>query len=167
MQKTSKETVRSLPPEQEKITGYQGVELIFYGQINLVKDADALLATFGYGRAHFRAMYIIAHHPNITGNGLLARLKITNQSLSRVMKQLLIDGMVRQENGIEDRRHRRHTLSPKGAALHRKTTDLQLEALFKAYESAGRAAVEGFLRVLHELVPLEDRSLLNYPVADE
>lgn len=167
MAKNQRETVSSPVSQSDKVEGYQGIELIYYGQMSLVKDADELLASFGYGRAHFRAMYVISIYPHITGNELLTRLKITNQSLSRVMRQLLADGMVRQESSMEDRRLRRHILSGKGAALFQKAADLQFEVIFKAYEAAGKLAVSGFLQVLQQLMPMEDRHLLTFPINEE
>lgn len=147
------------------IASYQGVELIFYGQMGLTDEADAILSASGYGRAHFRALYVIARTPGITTNALLAKLKITNQSLSRVMGPLVRDGMVQQEADTGDRRQRRHVLSGQGAALERQVLAAQFAALRRAYQASGPDAVSGFLRVLHELVPHADRKLLSHPLS--
>lgn len=148
------------------VASYQGVELIFYGQMGLTDEADAILSASGYGRAHYRTLYVIARNPGITTSALLAKLKITNQSLSRVMGSLLRDGMVQQNADLEDRRQRRHVLSSQGASLEQRVLASQFSALKRAYRAAGPDAVTGFLRVLHELVPDADRKLLSHPLSD-
>lgn len=144
--------------------GYQGIELIYYGQLGLTRDADAVLDEFGFGRAHFRAMYVIARNPGITSNELLRKLMVTNQSLSRVMRQLLAGGMVTQASGVGDRRQRMHFLTERGLSLETKVLHKQCRALHRAYEAAGAGAVKGFLRVLFELIPPEHRDLLSFPL---
>ena len=141
--------------------GFRGIELIYYGQMGLVAEADALLARQGYGRAHFRALYVIGRNPGINGNELLAKLKITNQSLSRVLRQLLADGLVAQQLDRADRRQRNHSLKAAGVALEEKVRGLQRKALHAAYAAAGPQAVGGFLLVLEALVLTEDRPLLT------
>jgi DNA-binding MarR family transcriptional regulator len=146
------------------IAAFRGTELIFYGQLGLTKQADAILSEFGYGRAHFRTLYVIARNPGINSNSLVEKLKITNQSMARVMTQLLRDGLVIQEADLNDRRQRQHSLSQSGIKLEQRVRLSQFEALNMAYKRSGPAAVEGFLRVLHELLPSEDRSLLTFPL---
>lgn len=150
-------------PTPAEIEGRRGVELIFYGQMAITAEADAMLAETGYGRAHFRALYMIARNPGITGTGLLARLKIANQSLARVLGPLVRDGLVVQQVDGTDRRHRRHFLSPAGHALQARVLAAQLDTLQRAYQASGTEAVHGFWRVLLELMAEEDRALLTYP----
>ena len=157
----------ALPPDQptpEEVAGRRGIELIFYGQMALVAEADAILAETGYGRAHFRCLYMIARSPGITANGLLAKLKIANQSLARVMGPLVRDAMVVQQVDAADRRHRQHFLSEAGAALEARVLAAQLRTLARAYGAAGPDAVRGFWRVLLELMPDGDRGQLTYPL---
>jgi DNA-binding MarR family transcriptional regulator len=142
--------------------GYSGIELIFYGRKGLTADADAILAGSGYGRAHFRVLYVIARNKDITTNELLLRLKITGQSLTRVMSALVRDELVTQRLDPTDRRQRLHQLSEMGAKLEHAVMDSQLALLKRAYSAAGPEAVDGFLRVLLELVPKEDRQLLSH-----
>jgi len=150
-------------PTPDEVAGRRGIELVFYGQMALVAEADAILAETGYGRAHFRTLYMIARNPGITANGLLIRLKIANQSLARVMGPLVRDGMVVQQVDQADRRHRRHVLSHAGAALEARVLAAQLRTLDRAYAAAGPDAMRGFWRVLLELMPEGDRALLTYP----
>jgi DNA-binding MarR family transcriptional regulator len=150
-------------PTPDEVAGRLGVELVFYGQMALVAEANAILAETDYGRAHFRTLYMIARSPGITAGGLLTRLKIANQSLARVMGSLVRDGMVVQQVDQDDRRHRRHFLSQAGAELEAKVLAAQLQTLGRAYEAAGPDAMRGFWRVLLELMPEADRALLTYP----
>ncbi len=160
------EKLRQLPSKSGAIDDpdhVRGVELIYYGQLGLTEKADMLLRDVGYGRAHFRAMYVVAHWPRISGSELLRRLKVTNQSLSPLVKQLVRDGIIMQEIDAADRRQRLHSLTGKGLTLQRSVQAAQFDALARAYRTAGPSAVEGFLQILEELVPDADRALLSYP----
>lgn len=144
---------------------FQATELIFYGRLGLTGEGDRFLAEHNYGRAHFRALYVIARTPGITTNGLLAKLKITNQSLSRVMGPLVRDAMVVQGMDAADRRQRQHRLTAAGAALEESVRRAQFRAFEHAAEVAGPDAMRGFLRILFELVPEADRQLLTHQPA--
>ena len=84
----------------------QGIELLFYAYRGFTAEPDALLATLGLGRAHHRALYFIGRHPEITVSALLAILRITKQSLGRVLNDLVERGYVEQQQGQRDRRQR-------------------------------------------------------------
>src|SRR3954469_16502864 len=101
----------------------QGIELLFYGYRDFTGEADQQLSELGLGRAHHRAIYFIGRNPGLTVTQLLAILKITKQSLSRVLQGLMTKGYVTQEQGVADRRQRHLTLSPEGQALERKLTE--------------------------------------------
>jgi DNA-binding MarR family transcriptional regulator len=152
------------PLKKSDTAAFLGTELIYFGHMGLTSRADAILAEYGYGRAHFRALYVMARNPGITSSALIARLKITTQSISRTMTQLLQDGLVVQNLDPTDRRQRLHTLSDKGTELEQRVRLAQFAALNAAYKAAGSEAVEGFLRVLFELIPPEDRGLLTFPM---
>ena len=85
----------------------QAMELLFFAYRDFTGEADALLATFGFGRAHHRVIYFVGGHPGMTVSELLKILKITKQSLSRVLGQLIKDGLVHQRTDDTDRRRRR------------------------------------------------------------
>ena len=138
----------------------QGIELLFYGYRDFTGEADQELSALGLGRAHHRAIYFIGRNPGLTVSQLLAILKITKQSLSRVLQELMAKGYVHQQPGQTDRRQRRLTLSETGQALERKLTEAQRQRIARAYRMAGPDAVEGFRRVLLGLVDEEDRPKL-------
>ena len=135
----------------------QAMELLFFAYRDFTGEADALLATFGFGRAHHRVIYFVGGHPGMTVSELLKILKITKQSLSRVLGQLIQDGLVHQRSDDTDRRRRRLYLTPKGVGLERRLTERQSRRIARAYREAGADAIEGFRAVLRGIINEEDR----------
>src|ERR1700722_17759072 len=112
-------------------------DLLFFAYRDFTNVADQVLEELGLGRAHHRALHFIGRNPGITVSGLLAILRITKQSLARVLNVLLDDGYVGQAPGFEDRRLRLLTLTEKGQALERRLFDVQRERITQAYRDAG------------------------------
>ncbi len=135
----------------------QAIELLFFAYRDFTAAPDDLLAEQELGRAHHRVIYFIGRHPGITVSDLLAILGITKQSLARVLTQLIEDGLVSQTPGVRDRRQRLLELTPKGVALERGLTEQQRQRIAFAYRQAGPAAVEGFKKVMIELIEEKDR----------
>ena len=135
----------------------QGIELMFYAYREFTAEPDAILAEFGFGRAHHRAIYFIGRYPDITVSDLLEILRITKQSLSRVLGQLVREGYVVQRPGQRDRRQRLLRLTDRGHSLERRLTDSQRQRFARAYRLAGADAVAGFRTVLGGL--MEERDL--------
>lgn len=136
----------------------QGIELLFFAYRDFTSDPDAVLAARGYGRAHHRAIHFIKRRPGITVAGLLEILSVTKQSLNRVLRQLVEDGLVESREGREDRRQRNLTLSPEGEALEAALSAPQRERVRRAYAQAGPEAVEGFRTVLEHMLNEAGRS---------
>ena len=126
----------------------QGIELLFYGYRDFTSEPDAMLARHGFGRAHHRVIYFVGRHPGMNVTNLLGILRITKQSLSRVLSQLLHQGFVRQTPGRPDRRQRLLELTEKGVELERKLSENQRRRVAHAYRDAGPEAVEGFRKVM-------------------
>lgn len=135
----------------------QGIELLFFAYRDFTAEPDALLDEFGFGRAHHRVIYFVGRNPSMTVSDLLDILRITKQSLSRVLGQLIREGFVKQRPGPRDRRQRLLELTPKGMELERNLTERQRVLIAKAYRNAGAEAVEGFRKVMLGLVAPEDR----------
>src|SRR5215471_3450295 len=81
----------------------QGIELLFYAYRDFTAEPDAMLAKYGFGRAHHRVIYFVGRHPEMTVTELLHILRITKQSLSRVLSQLVAQGFITQRPGRRDR----------------------------------------------------------------
>ncbi len=130
----------------------QGIELLFFAYRDFTSDPDEILAERGYGRAHHRAIHFIKRRPGITVAGLLEILRVTKQSLNRVLRQLVEDGLVVSTEGVSDRRQRNLTLSAEGEALERALSEPQRARLRRAYAQAGPEAVAGFRLVLEQML---------------
>lgn len=135
----------------------QGIELLFFSYRDFTGEADRILVDKGFGRAHHRVIYFVGRHPGMAVTQLLAILKVTKQSLSRVLGQLVEEGYVRQIRGERDRRQRLLELTDKGRALEQQLSAAQMEMVARAYRAAGAEAVEGFRTVLLGLINEEDR----------
>src|SRR5437762_11020173 len=90
----------------------QGIELLFYAYRDFTAEPDAMLARYGFGRAHHRVIYFVGRYPQLTVTELLGILRITKQSLSRVLGQLVRQGFIVQKPGPSDRRQRLLELTP-------------------------------------------------------
>jgi len=134
-----------------------GIELLFYAYRDFTAEPDRMLEEIGFGRAHHRAIYFVGRYPGINVGELLAILRITKQSLSRVLGELVRKGYILQRQGTSDRRQRRLELTEQGASLERKLSENQRRRIAAAYRAAGPAAVEGFRRVMLGLIDERDR----------
>ncbi len=137
------------------------MELLFYGYRDFTAGPDAILAELGMGRAHHRVLYFVGRHPGITVSELLAILRITKQSLGRVLQPLIAGGYVVQSPGRFDRRQRLLSLTPAGVALERRLFESQRALLARAFREAGGPAVEGFRKVMLGLLGPEARARLG------
>ncbi|HUZ72771.1 MAG TPA: MarR family transcriptional regulator [Stellaceae bacterium] len=126
----------------------QGIELLYFAYRDFTAEPDAMLARYGFGRAHHRVIYFVGRHPQMSVSSLLGILSITKQSLSRVLSQLVHQGFIVQRTGERDRRQRLLELTPKGIALERQLSENQRQRIARAYREAGADAVAGFRRVM-------------------
>lgn len=129
----------------------QGVDLLFFAMRDLNGEGDTLLKSEGLGRAHRRALYMIGRRPGLAVADLLAALKITKQSLNRVLNELLAKGHVESRVSPNDRRKRQLRLTEKGQALEAALWEAQRARVAKAFREAGPDAVSGFRKVLGRL----------------
>ncbi len=114
-----------------------GMELLFYAYRDFTAEPDAILADYKFGRAHHRVIHFVGGNPGITVSELLSILKITKQSLSRVLSQLVREGFVTQTAGTVDRRQRLLELTQVGIELERQLSQSQRERIARAYREAG------------------------------
>lgn len=136
----------------------RGIEAMFFAYRAFTADPDLILADLDYGRAHHRALHFIHRDPGLTVNGLLAVLGVTKQSLNRVLRTLIRDGLVDSRVGRRDRRERLLRLTEAGAALERRLSEAQRARMRQAYRKAGPQAVAGFRQVLEAMMDPETRS---------
>jgi len=141
----------------------QGLELLYFAYRDFTAGPDEILAGYGFGRAHHRVIYFVGRHPGMSVTELLGILRITKQSLSRVLGQLLDQGFIVQKPGVRDRRQRLLSLTEKGIELERELSENQRARIARAYREAGAAAVEGFRRVMLGIINETDRKRFDRP----
>lgn len=135
----------------------KGIEAMFFAYRAFTADPDRILENHEYGRAHHRAIHFINRQPGLTVNALLSTLGVTKQSLNRVLRTLIDDGLVEARVGRRDKRERNLFLTEKGATLERELSDAQRARMRAAYRAAGPAAVAGFRQVLEAMMDPEIR----------
>jgi DNA-binding MarR family transcriptional regulator len=132
------------------------IELLFFAYRDFVGDADHELEAFGFGRAHHRVMHFVYRYPGLKVADLLDVLRITKQSLGRVLKQLLDEGYIVQKTGNNDRRQRLLYATPKGEALVNRLATLQTTRIDRALEEIGPANAETVRRFLRAMIDRDD-----------
>ena len=135
----------------------QGIEAMFFAYRGFTADPDRILAGLSYGRAHHRALHFIHGAPGTTVNNLLSILGVTKQSLNRVLRTLIEDGLVESRVGRQDKRERHLFLTEAGSALDARLSDAQRARMRAAYKQAGPEAVSGFRKVLEAMMDPEMR----------
>ena len=145
----------SLPaPDSRFITV---VELLFFAYRDFIGDPDDVLAKFGFGRAHHRVLHFVNRNPGMKVADLLDVLKITKQSLGRVLKQLVDQGYVTQKEGESDRRQRLLFVTPKGKALAMRLAGMQTARIARALAELGPGAHDAARRFLTAMIDADDR----------
>ncbi|MDJ0630474.1 MAG: MarR family transcriptional regulator [Rhodobacter sp.] len=135
----------------------KGIEAMFFAYRGFTADPDRILHDQGYGRAHHRAIHFIHRSPGTTVNNLLDILGVTKQSLNRVLRALIKDGLVESRVGTRDKRERHLFLTDAGAMLERELSTAQSARMRAAYRTAGPEAVAGFRTVLEAMMDPEMR----------
>jgi DNA-binding MarR family transcriptional regulator len=133
------------------------IELLFFAYRDFTREADAVLAKFGLGRAHHRVLHFVDRHPGLRVADLLEILKITKQSLAPVLKQLIDEGWIAQQAGVEDRRERRLRATAKGAGLARRLDQLQSARVADALAACGPGNEAAVRRFLFAMISTEER----------
>ncbi|HSI40597.1 MAG TPA: MarR family transcriptional regulator [Xanthobacteraceae bacterium] len=141
------------------------IELLFFAYRNFVSDPDEVLQRFGFGRAHHRVLHFVNRHPGMRVTDLLDILRITKQSLGRVLRELVDQGFIDSRAGAADRRQRLLYLTPKGEALARDFIALQSQRIGAALAEVGPDAREGTRRFLVAMIDPEDRGPIERFIA--
>jgi len=133
------------------------IELLFFAYRDFIGDPDDVLAKLGFGRAHHRVLHFVNRNPGMKVAELLDILKITKQSLGRVLKQLIDEGYVVQKEGANDRRQRLLYVTAKGETLAMKLAGLQTARIARALSQLGPNAHEAARRFLTAMINVEHR----------
>jgi DNA-binding MarR family transcriptional regulator len=156
-----------LPAESERLGGaaFDLIELLFFAYRDFTRDADELLVRLDFGRAHHRVLHFVNRHPGMRVADLLDVLKITKQSLGRVLRELVKDGYVIQRAGAADRRQRLLYVTPKGEALARDLALLQTRRFVRALHECGPGAREAARRFLAAMIDPAARDAVEQLIA--
>src|SRR6266542_6861253 len=133
------------------------IELLFFAYRDFIGDPDDVLSKLGFGRAHHRVLHFVNRNPGMKVAELLDILKITKQSLGRVLKQLIDQGYVVQKEGSNDRRQRLLYVTPKGEALAMKLAGLQTARIARALAELGPNAHDAACRFLTAMINADHR----------
>jgi DNA-binding MarR family transcriptional regulator len=144
------------PGETDQEAVRQGIELLFFAYRDFTAGPDQILDEYGFGRAHHRVVHFVNRNPRMTVGELLSILRITKQSLNRVLGQLVRQGFIIQHRGPQDRRQRLLELTEKGREFEGRLSSVQRACVTAAFRKAGAPAVEGFRKVLLGIIAGED-----------
>lgn len=146
--------------KQEKNTSlpYELIELLFFAYRDFTADPDDLLAEYGFGRAHHRVLHFVDRNPGIMVTDLLSILRITKQSLGRVLKQLVDQGFVEQLPGRSDRRQRLLYTTEKGHSLALQLLAVQTERCDRALQALPENGGESIKQFLFHMINLNKRT---------
>jgi DNA-binding MarR family transcriptional regulator len=136
---------------------YDLIELFYFAYREFVGDADRLLEAYGFGRAHHRVLHFVSRHPGLTIAELLDILKITKQSLNRVLKELIAKDFIDARAGAVDRRHRQLYATAEGDNLARRLAQVQTQRFAGAMERLGPESKEHAAAFLLAMVDVGER----------
>ena len=136
---------------------YDLIELFFFAYRDFVGDADRLLETYRFGRAHHRVLHFVSRQPGLTIAELLEILQITKQSLNRVLKELIAESFIEARAGAQDRRHRQLHTTAKGARLAKELAGLQTRRFSRAMDALGEGGRDRAIAFLLAMIDERDR----------
>ena len=134
------------------------IELLFFAYRDFTGDPDDVLAKLGFGRAHHRVLHFVDRLPGLTIAELLDILRITKQSLNRVLRDLIEAGFIEQRAGVSDRRRRLLVTTKRGEALARELASVQSARIAQALAQSGEATRDAIVRFLAGMVGEGDRA---------
>ena len=140
---------------------YELIELLFFAYRDFVQEADEVLIRYGFGRAHHRVLHFVSRNPGLKVAELLNILKITKQSLGRVLRDLVDQGFVDAQEGETDRRQRLLRVTPRGEKLARELASLQSRRINAALDAAGPNAHEIAARFLSAMIDAGERETVQ------
>jgi len=128
------------------------IQLLFYAYRETFADPKEILAQNSFGPAHLRALNLIERNPGSHLGDLMYQLKITKQSLNRVLRDLLKSKMVKQIKDEEDTRRKNLFLDKDGKIFFDKIYAIQRKRIFNALKSSEPESVIKFKEVLSKIV---------------
>jgi len=135
------------------------MELLFFSYRDFTAGPDEILEKIQFGRAHHRIIYFVGKHNEITIKELLKILKITKQSLSRVLNQLVKRKYINMTVG-SDKRTKNLTLTKVGIELEKKLSNIQITKIRNILQNANENDINGFKKILFAMIDSEEKKIL-------
>src|SRR6266850_5308891 len=154
--RAAEQRAEASPGPRSAVLRWDIIELLFFAYRDFVGDADHVLEEFGFGRAHHRVIHFVHRYPGLKVADLLDVLRITKQSLGRVLKQLLDEGYIVQKTGNNDRRQRLLFATAKGEALVAKLAGLQTDRINRALQDVSPSDADTVRQFLRAMIDQDD-----------
>ena len=132
------------------------IELIFFSYRDFTAGPDQILEKLNFGRAHHRVIYFVGKKDKITIKELLGVLKITKQSLSRVLNQLVKEGFIVVSTGL-DKRTKNLSLTSNGLSLENELSTIQIQKIKKVINNFNQEDIDGFKKILYEMIEIDNK----------
>ena len=140
---------------------YELIELFFFAYRDFVGDADRLLEAYGFGRAHHRVLYFVCRRPGLTIAELLEILRITKQSLNRVLRELVDKNFIETRAGALDRRRRQLHATPDGERLALRLAQVQTKRFASALKALGGTGSRLAMDFLYAMIDPDGKAIVS------
>ena len=157
--------MKKVKEESETHDYKDAIELMFFSYRDFISDPDAILHKHGFGRAHHRVLHFVGCNPGLSIANLLDILRVTKQSLARVLRELIDEGYINQEIGFLDRRKRLLFLTPKGHKLHDNLIAPQIGRFDRVMEEVDTATFDSWKKVMRLMINPADRENVDNLIA--
>ena len=137
------------------------IELVFFSYRDFTAGPDQILEKLNFGRAHHRVIYFVGKKDKITIKELLGVLKITKQSLSRVLNQLVKEGFIIVSTGL-DKRTKNLSLTSSGLILENKLSTIQIKKIKKVINNFNQEDIDGFKKILYEMIDIDNKKTFQH-----
>ena len=128
------------------------IQLLYYAYRETFSDPKEILSKKFFGPAHLRALNLIERNPGSSLGDLLFKLKITKQSLNRVLRDLIKNRMIKQLKDKNDTRRKNLYLDREGTIFFDKLYDSQKKRIVNALKSSEPDSVIKFKEVLKKII---------------
>lgn len=137
------------------------IELVFFSYRDFTAGPDQILEKLNFGRAHHRVIYFVGKKDKITIKELLRVLKITKQSLSRVLNQLVKEGFIVVSTGL-DKRTKNLSLTRSGLSLENELSTIQIQKIKKVINNFNQEDIDGFKKILYEMIEIDNKKTFQH-----
>ena len=137
------------------------IELVFFSYRDFTAGPDQILEKLNFGRAHHRVIYFVGKKDKITIKELLGVLKITKQSLSRVLNQLVKEGFILVSTGL-DKRTKNLSLTASGLNLEYQLSTIQIKKIKKVINNFNKEDIDGFKKILYEMIEADNKTTFQH-----